>query len=781
MASDITEEFQVDISGETQTVPVAVNTGIKHDFAFAGETFFDATSPDLPYRRQTAQYRKDQSDNSAEPGEQSLSGWWLRSQSSFHLGAGLNFYEPSQEQGYVQNQTIRYMFHDSQGVDVWTEGQVGLLPQVDNGHKTTGTAPTHLRPIHWDGLQGVLMVDEYDVDKIAPDLPRMLVTAKALTSNVATLTTPTAHGYAVGVVASVDDVDTTFNGVKTVTAIATLTPKTTTASGSSGASTVVVASATGISYGMAAVADGVASGAYVTGISGTTITLSAANTSTVSGSVTFSGYTFSYAKTASNVTNVAVSPAGYTSAGVVHFLDYNTGTADKVFSITDDGVTAFWLHNASSKWTVTKKPLSGSAADISDEVLVYQGAGVMTDGVIGYVKDRIVAAVNNVIYEINLSGAPSTLFTAKAAGTLFTDITSSPSDIYLSMYNGLRSEIVKLTTDDTGAIPVLDGAVVVAEMPRGEIVEAIEYYLGYVLIGTNKGVRVAQVGGDGGIVYGPILFETSQPVYQFATSDRFAWCTARVGTDAGLVRIDLGNPLDTLVFPYANDLQAVGTVKDCTGVSFVGNTDRLCFTAAADYTYFESATTLRESGYISTGKIRFATTEDKFFKYVKEDATYTGGSIGVSTDVAPITTVSVTTGNTDIGIPNYGALRHMQFTFTLHRDSADTAVGPTLWSYQVKALPAVKRQRMIQYNLYCFDLEQDSNGVRIGYKGRAWDRISMFEDMEAASDIITVQDFRTGEQYQGLIEECSFAGQTSRHKSQSGFGGILTVTVRKIS
>jgi hypothetical protein len=43
-----------------------------------------------------------------------------------------------------------------------------------------------------------------------------------------------------------------------------------------------------------------------------------------------------------------------------------------------------------------------------------------------------------------------------------------------------------------------------------------------------------------------------------------------------------------------------------------------------------------------------------------------------------------------------------------------------------------------------------------------------------------VQDFRTNETYQGLIEEVSFTGVTAPVKNFSGFGGILTVTVRKI-
>jgi hypothetical protein len=67
------------------------NTSESYDVAIGGQPFFYAISDQRPYIRQTAPYRKDQFDNGAEPGEQSLTGWWIRSQSSFHGGEGIKF------------------------------------------------------------------------------------------------------------------------------------------------------------------------------------------------------------------------------------------------------------------------------------------------------------------------------------------------------------------------------------------------------------------------------------------------------------------------------------------------------------------------------------------------------------------------------------------------------------------------------------------------------------------------------------------------------------------
>lgn len=63
----------------------------------------------------------------------------------------------------------------------------------------------------------------------------------------------------------------------------------TTATGTAGQDTITVASATGLVVGMYASGMGIATGASIESISGTTVTLSAANTGSVSGTVTFQG------------------------------------------------------------------------------------------------------------------------------------------------------------------------------------------------------------------------------------------------------------------------------------------------------------------------------------------------------------------------------------------------------------------------------------------------------------------------------------------------------------
>jgi hypothetical protein len=90
---------------------------------------------DNPYRRETAQWRKEQIDQAPEAGEQTLSSWWIRSQMSFHGGAGIKYLDTVAEQDSVLN---RIRFDESRGIDVWTQGEIKRLPDTEFLTATSG-------------------------------------------------------------------------------------------------------------------------------------------------------------------------------------------------------------------------------------------------------------------------------------------------------------------------------------------------------------------------------------------------------------------------------------------------------------------------------------------------------------------------------------------------------------------------------------------------------------------------------------------------------------------
>ena len=274
-----------------------------------------------------------------------------------------------------------------------------------------------------------------------------------------------------------------------------------------------------------------------------------------------------------------------------HFIDNAAGTDYPVFAICDDGVNAYWvtriLDSGVDKSAVYKKPLTGSAASTADVTQLFKDSSiVVSKGVMEYVKDRIVMAINNKIFEISPSASslPAALYTHADTDVVFTSITASGPAIYIAGYSGIQSFIYKFTLNTSGVMPTLTTAITAAEMPVGEIIHKIYYYLGYMMIGTNKGIRAAVVSDqDGSINYGPLIVETTQPCYDFAARDRFVWCATGVDGAPGVIRIDLGNEIETLRFAYANDLY----VSDVSGYkttacAFAGDTDRLVFCTTAN-------------------------------------------------------------------------------------------------------------------------------------------------------------------------------------------------------
>ena len=648
-----TRAIAVDV-GVVATDSIWQNTDIAYDTALGGMPFIYAISDTKPYIRQTAPFRKEQFDNQTEPGEQSLTGWWLRSQSSFHEGTGITFYDP----GLIPGEgTSR--FADSKGVNVWTEGEVTLLKESTQGHETTGPIASngrsnqHMRSIQWSGTNGVLVLDEYDVDKI---------------------------------------------------------------------------------------------------------------------------------DTAGNVT---------------HFVDYNSGTDDKVFAICDDGTTAYWVTNdtgPAGKLEVNKKVLTGDSS--TSATVMFTAVGItVTNAVMEFVKERIVMCANEKVYEFSTaaSSLPTAIYTHPSTTHVYTSITASGPAIYIAGYNGIQSTIQKFTLNSSGVMPTLTSAVVAAELPVGEIVHRIFYYLGYMAIGTSKGIRIATINDqDGSITYGPLIVETTQPCYDFSARDHFIWCATGVDGEPGVIRIDLSTELSPLVFAYANDLYYSGVSgHSTTACAFLGTTNRLAYSttyasSANGYIYSESASTLITNGYLQTGYIRYNTLEPKNFKRLLGRGEFTYGSMTLETVDADGTEFDIVSYDSSVDPVEVttsqpaGAQEYLAYKFILYRDGTDNTKGPTFKGYQAKATIATPRQRVIKFPVFCYDIETDKYNVMVGYEGRANDRIGQLESIEENGDIVTWQDLQTGENRQVVIEQITFTRMTPPDRGFSGYGGTLDILIRTV-
>jgi hypothetical protein len=482
----------------------------------------------------------------------------------------------------------------------------------------------------------------------------------------------------------------------------------------------------------------------------------------------------------------------YTSTGTAVEYTHVTGIATPldtaILAIATDGIHLFIADNDH----IYTGPIATPTAGYSR----YYNTG-SEKVVLGWVKQRLVACIGASVYELtNAKGSAHTLptaaYTHPNADWTWSSISEGGSAIYAAGYAGGNSAIYKFVLSTAGVMPTLTSGIVAAQLPIGEIVYKIESYLGYLMIGTNKGMRVASISDTtGDLSYGPLIFEDINGVYDFAFRDKYVWATGTIGTSPGLYRIDLGTEIESLRFAYAKDTYLTGVTGYATSVDFIGNTNQLAFTTSgSNGIAVQSTTVLATTGSITTGKIRFSTLEPKNFKRLIGRGTFTSGDFTLSslateasgnetqydhiTYNVGVDAVEVTTSQPEI------AQEFLAYKFTLSRDTTDTTTGPTFKGYQAKATIASPRNRVIRFPVYCFDIETDRFNTVVGFEGRAFERIQLLEEIEKTGDVLTWQDLTTGESRQAVIEQVTFTRMTPPDKRFDGFGGIIEITVRTV-
>jgi hypothetical protein len=153
---DISERVYIDLSGRIATYYDP--TTYKYDVAVAGQILCRSSTPSQttpPYRRQTAEFRTQRVDQLRDPGEQSLSGsgYWIRSQSSFHLGEGSPYQEPIT--GSLDE--ARFRFASSVGINPWTPGEMSLLKKTTLQEAATGDSRVFSTSI--SGVEYLILVN----------------------------------------------------------------------------------------------------------------------------------------------------------------------------------------------------------------------------------------------------------------------------------------------------------------------------------------------------------------------------------------------------------------------------------------------------------------------------------------------------------------------------------------------------------------------------------------------------------------------------------------------
>ena len=709
------------------------NTSNNYDVAIAGLPFFIGPNKEYPYKRETAQYRKQQIDQQKEPGEQTLTGWWLRSQSSFHYGAGIRYEEP------VEGETVGMRFNKSAGVDVFNLGKVTLLPDVTQVHTAT-YAPQAIGATDSNGVDVVIWSDDGSLYR---------------TTAAGTTTTLTWGG----------------------------------------SGTVLDVAQDGQNY-YAANATGIYKGPLTGATSGTLI--------------------FTHPSSVGTVTNVSMNWVKQRLiAGVNNYIF-------EVTPITSYSVVAGQSANnvVTLKTSVAHNFVVGAQVTIASVGTPFNG----TFSVIAVPSATEFSYYHNYTdqqYSASLSGTVTLasnnnlpVYAHPNSTWVWTGICEGPNAIYIAGYAGDNSTVYRLSLDTSGQIPLLTKALTAADMPKGEIIYALGSYVGkYMVFGTNKGVRVGEIDtsgfvSSGFITYGPISVVTNgydassgtvlngSPVKSITFNERFAYCTVTNYIDngdgtysSGLVKLDLSRMITPNQVAYATHLRVPSTAEAISVVN-IGKTGKLAIGVTGVGMYFQS-TTLVTSGYLQTGQIRYFTLEDKHFELVKLRQTLPmKGTLKLTSILANGNMSDIITVNNDFdftqditGLDQQDIYpqESIALRFTLYSSSSQ-AVGTedSFNGYQLKALPAVRRQRIYTVPLLNFDFEGDRNNMTVGYEGRAAERLSALEEVESNGDVIIFQDFTNGETVRCVVESLTFIRMTPPERRFSGFGGMILAQIRTV-
>ena len=498
--------------------------------------------------------------------------------------------------------------------------------------------------------------------------------------------------------------------------------------------------------------------------------------------------------------------AGQSSSGTCRAVSVVSGGTNYVYSTTSSKVyrsdgststeitgwtgTPSWLvSTGDGVWGFHSSGIDFSAGSGTTASSKWTGAGSAGKG--WWVKQRLIAAYGAALYELGgfTGGAlPTALYTHPQSGWTWTAAADSPGAILVAGYSGSSSAIYKFTVDEVdGTLPTLSAAVTVAELPIGEYCTGLFSYLGaYLVIGTNKGVRVGQVSDQGQVTYGPLTYESSSPVEFFTGQDRFVFAGVKNAIDgkSGVIRIDLSDLDQSGRATWAYDV-STGVTGTVDGVCLLGASDRVCVGVNASGVYLTSASTLVSSGYLTTGQVRYNTLESKSFRFLNvRRYGDLKGTVNVKTvqqhgTEADLYTFPEGSNNVEIQVVPSAPVESLGLKFTLTRSAGDATKGPVIRGWQFKALPAVPRKQEWRLSLMAFDSEVDRYGQKIGYPGYAMLRWQNLRNALIDGTPVVLQDFMAKETYTVLIEDIQMV-QTSPPRYQSGLGGVLVVTCREL-
>ena len=705
------------------------------------------------YSRVTVPLRRESTDESVEPGEQTLNtgGAWRRSQDNWFLGAGQEYLDNrfafvSVYTHSAEDPSVRTRFWRSKGVNPWDEGSLSLLPEYALGQPTsTGTVLTQVVgdyayvTTQTGGVQNLRQLDN--------DLSvNVLITSPLGTTTWPTITSMTTDGDTLWIACGVNGIAKLPNGSTTAT---WLRPSAT-------APTVVPSPTGGTTpytyYIVATDANGYKS-------------LPSPATTITNGPATLATGTF-------NLVTWAAVPGAVSYDVLRGTTSLSIGTGIVAVSFTDDGAHGSNAPIAYVPPTSTTKNFQASFVQYANSFLLGgwgpQLASVGANG-----------STTLVMNHINPS------FTWEAGA-------DAPGNIYVTGSGSGKSEVYGIqlsTTTFTLGSPYIAGSVT-----EGETVNDLIYYEGLVMLATSLGIRTAQASGQSGyLTMGPVITSLGPSkclavygsyvyfgVTNYAENDGVWQGTS---TSSGLGRISLSTYSSALVPAYATDVRST-TTGNVTSIGMLGGIPWIGIEASGVWT---PTGNLVAQGYLESGWVRYGTVESKIL--VSTDVRHDPLQGTVQIEVVPfgqpnssrVTTLSNQQGSTGpaqiSSAGNQVGEAYMVIPI-LNRSATDPTAGPVIRRWTCRAMVVALRQDQIVCPIIWRDvvLSPQGDGTLLPFDLTAeW---KFLKGLESAGTAFVYQE--GGLSYTCFIDQIEVKAEKWNDQKQM-LEGILSVKMLTVS
>ena len=628
------------------------------------------------YSRVTVPLRRESTDESVEPGEQTLNtgGAWRRSQDNWFLGAGQEYLDNrfafvSVYTHSGEDPSVRTRFWRSKGVDVWTEGALSLLPEYKHGIVSDATpgkvlvktvGPYSYVSGQFGGNPGLYRVDN-DLSIQQP-----------ITSPWGTwpfISSMTTDGDNLYVACGAYGVAVVTAGSSTATALRpTATAPTVVVTGTPGSTTYTY---------------------YVVAIDALgNKSLPSPATTVTTGNATLTGSNYN-----------AVSWAAVPGAAKYDLLRGDTahsiGTGLTATSFTDDGA-----HGSNT-------PISYTTP--TNNTQNFQATFVL------YANSFLLGGAANQLCSLAANGIPTNVLTHSNSNFTWEAGSDAPGNIYVAGSGSGKSELygIQLSTSTFA----LGSPYIAGSVTEGETINDVLYYEGLVILATSLGVRTAQASGQNGyLTMGPVITNLGPSeclavhgsfcyfgVSNYAENDGVWQGTS---TASGLGRLSLSVFSSALIPAYATDVMATDRGNDVIGnvTSVAVNTDGVPFFCIDGEGMFSPSGNVVSQGWMESGWVRYGTIEDKIL--VSTDIRHDPLEGEVDIEIVPFgqpnasrtVLTSTLSGSTK---PTYyasaGNVRSEAFMVIpiLKRSALDATKGPVLRRWTTRAIVTALRQDQI--------------------------------------------------------------------------------------